>query len=376
MFKQIPKSNISQKQFKVYKDWSVTQATIPVISAYNQSGLFDLNTSIKSQGLYVHPLYNSIKAKYYSSQGNVITQYGLMKNPANWDVERNIGTTIYIIQIPQIQYGEQIKKGSVVLNVVGEAETYVDNSWGGLMTQNPTYIFESYDAETGVMVLFDGTTTFEISNATLDVNSGIGDFTIDGVTDSYTVFQIDFENAFIRFSNELLFAEREPVTGIMGNVFYDDGLIVVTGLDPFTEYTLTYKSVQTLYETEVLVSAVAEEFNTSQNPTAVDVILNSISSFETTKITNYQPAGTVIIKDVLEIRKKQEFLGSIGNATGSWDDYYEYGTTDPTGSYISTYITTIGLYDSNMDMVAVAKLPKPIKKLPDYNLNFIIRFDT
>ena len=163
---------------------------------------------------------------------------------------------------------------------------------------------------------------------------------------------------------------------LYNNVFYDDGLIVVTGLDPFTEYTLTYKSVQTLYETEVLVSAVAEEFNTSQNPTAVDVILNSISSFETTKITNYQPAGTVIIKDVLEIRKKQEFLGSIGNATGSWDDYYEYGTTDPTGSYISTYITTIGLYDSNMDMVAVAKLPKPIKKLPDYNLNFIIRFDT
>jgi hypothetical protein len=27
-------------------------------------------------------------------------------------------------------------------------------------------------------------------------------------------------------------------------------------------------------------------------------------------------------------------------------------------------------------MVAVAKLPQPIKSLPDYPLNFIVRFDT
>jgi hypothetical protein len=27
-------------------------------------------------------------------------------------------------------------------------------------------------------------------------------------------------------------------------------------------------------------------------------------------------------------------------------------------------------------MVAVAKLPQPIKSLPDYPINFIVRFDT
>ena len=33
-------------------------------------------------------------------------------------------------------------------------------------------------------------------------------------------------------------------------------------------------------------------------------------------------------------------------------------------------------YDDDGDMVAIAKLPHPIKNLPDYDLNFLIRFDT
>ena len=44
--------------------------------------------------------------------------------------------------------------------------------------------------------------------------------------------------------------------------------------------------------------------------------------------------------------------------------------------YLTTYVSTIGIYDKDGDMVAVAKLPQPFKKLPDYDTNFIIRFDT
>jgi hypothetical protein len=40
------------------------------------------------------------------------------------------------------------------------------------------------------------------------------------------------------------------------------------------------------------------------------------------------------------------------------------------------FITTIGLYDDNCDLVAVAKLPRPIKSENDYTVNFIVRFDT
>ena len=64
------------------------------------------------------------------------------------------------------------------------------------------------------------------------------------------------------------------------------------------------------------------------------------------------------------------------SSTSKKDIYYESSSVDPTGSYLAPYITTIGLYDKDNNMVAVAKLPKPIKNLPDYDVNFIVRFDT
>ena len=83
------------------------------------------------------------------------------------------------------------------------------------------------------------------------------------------------------------------------------------------------------------------------------------------------------IKEVLDIKRKESFVGSVNSSiSGSWDDYYNSSSIDPTGSYLAPFITTIGLYDDDNNMVASAKLPKPIKSLPDYPVNFIVRFDT
>jgi hypothetical protein len=59
-----------------------------------------------------------------------------------------------------------------------------------------------------------------------------------------------------------------------------------------------------------------------------------------------------------------------------FNHYDVSASLDPTGSYLAPFITTIGLYDNELNMVAVAKLARPMKSLPDYPLNFIIRFDT
>ena len=45
--------------------------------------------------------------------------------------------------------------------------------------------------------------------------------------------------------------------------------------------------------------------------------------------------------------------GSIGTSSGSWDDYHNSSSIDPTGSYLTTYISTIGIYDKDGDMVVV-----------------------
>ena len=71
------------------------------------------------------------------------------------------------------------------------------------------------------------------------------------------------------------------------------------------------------------------------------------------------------------------YVSAYNGVSASGFDVYEYSSSvDPTGSYLAPYITTIGLYDDNMDMVAVAKLATPIKSTPDLPVNFLVRFDT
>jgi hypothetical protein len=50
-------------------------------------------------------------------------------------------------------------------------------------------------------------------------------------------------------------------------------------------------------------------------------------------------------------------------------DAFSSGTLTP-------YITTLGLYNSIGDLVALAKVPRAIRRTPDMDQTFIIRFDT
>jgi len=162
---------------------------------------------------------------------------------------------------------------------------------------------------------------------------------------------------------------QSGVETILGNIFYDRGMIVLTkdvvSGSSFTEYDLDYRSTQTIYENEIFLSVNEGEFNVSTNPTA-------LSDFE------YE-SGTIVTSGSLDPRNN--YTQSYFNVTRGiinpifWE-YDNSSSQDPTGSYLAPYITTIGLYDDNLNMVAVAKLPEPIKSLPDYPVNFIVRFDT
>jgi len=158
---------------------------------------------------------------------------------------------------------------------------------------------------------------------------------------------------------------------IKGNIFYDRGLVVVAkdivSGSVLSQFTLNFRSTKTIYENEVFISVLENEFNFSQNPTAVSETDGVVNTYTVQRPGSIRPgdlvnksfynAGTKIIND--------EF------------NYYEdYVSLDPTGSFLAPYITTIALYDNELNMVAVAKLPQPIKSTPDYPINFIIRFDS
>ena len=89
--------------------------------------------------------------------------------------------------------------------------------------------------------------------------------------------------------------------------------------------------------------------------------------------------------DTTSVRKTvTEVKSYIGRYTGlqrfytdpSFFGYQESSSYDLTGSYLAPVITTIGLYNSTGELVAVSKLGRPIKNLIDWPINFIVRFDT
>jgi hypothetical protein len=388
MFKSIPKSNISKRSFKVYKLWSnETETSAPLIKLYNISGSYFDELDVNEQGYYVKSLYNSIKKKYYSSEGNAFTTFGSVENLANYASERLYPTDsdVYIFSIQRSKFGEQLKPNSIELTV--NDTLYIDNGYGQLQTPDPLFDLISLDLDnngTGVLTISNGTSNFEIDvldvsmGTGIDLNSGTCHLIYLGAPDTITLVDIDFQAGTVQFLEQFQFEGVTIAPQTHGNVFYDEGLVVLTTQDNQPSgYSINFRSTQTIYETEILVSSDSGEFNYSQNPSAVNVTLNTSYDFETTGIPNVEPIGNVKIKEVLDISRKESFVGSYNSSiSGSWDDYYNYGLSDPTGSYITPYITTIGLYDNDDNLLVVAKLPKPIKNLPDYNVNFLVRFDT
>ena len=160
-------------------------------------------------------------------------------------------------------------------------------------------------------------------------------------------------------------------SNIKGNIFYDRGLIVVAkdivSGSVLSQFTLNFRSTKTIFENEVFITVLESEFNYSQNPSAV----YEDGSRLYTHIM--QRPGSTKIGDLVT---SSFYDAGIKWVRGAFNEYEASSSLDQTGSFLAPMITTIALYDNELNMVAVAKLPQPIKSLPDYPVNFIIRFDT
>jgi hypothetical protein len=271
---------------------------------------------------YPHSIYGSIKSKFYTNVDNPFYRSGTKSNqPQSISGERYLGDSAKVISIPQNIFGEGIKKGSLILTDNSTNITYIDNGSGSL------------------------------------VSSSV----------------------------------------ICGDVFYNDGIITYTKNGSvntaFTSgFDLYFKSTETIYENEYLLIVNESEFNVSTNPSAIVVVNEETGSVENTNDVFSAIRKTKIIKTVTNpgvkyIRKKSTLdngttldfrygSGVDSSISGGFEHYDFSGSIDSTGSFLSPFITTIGLYDDNCELVAVAKLPKPIKSEPDIPVNFIVRFDT
>lgn len=156
-----------------------------------------------------------------------------------------------------------------------------------------------------------------------------------------TLEQISF------FDNALTTTERNSIFNIpsniwqLGKVIYTHGLIILTNpqeqynrhLDPDNEIeslNIKYKSTKYLTELEYICRVKPHEYNYTYNKT----------------IKEYK---------------------QLSCAEGSSNIY-----DDPN---FNPYVTTIGLYNDNYDLLAIAKIASPIRIPPNHDLNFMVKFD-
>ena len=382
MFKKIPQDQVTSRIFKVYKKITLTQDDVTVFNVQDQEGFYDEDTDAKSNGFSQRALYNSLVHKYYNSDLSLFQSFNGFTTNQNYTSAPP--STMKVISFPSIFVGEAIADGSFLLEDSGSGLTVVD-SGEDIVKNTPEYNFTSFNLETGVMVL-DNEDGDELIVTTIDLESGEMEVSYNGVTESPNpiLLSLDFNasgsGGVIEFDESLsILDDVQDIGKSYGNLFPQEGNLImnptVAGDGVLDNFKIEFKSTKTLSETEVLCEIKPGEFNTSTNPTAVDYKNVSSYEFETTE---FDSRGNRRVEKIVDFtpRKKQHIYSSYANATGSFDDYYNSSSLDPTGSYLTTYVTSVGLYDDNSELVAIAKMARPIKLVPDHPINFLIRLDT
>ena len=132
----------------------------------------------------------------------------------------------------------------------------------------------------------------------------------------------------------------------VGNIIYEHGMAIFTNqnapirnLTIHPNVTCSFLSSKTIYEAQYKCTVRDNEYNFSLNPS----LSSGSTSYSGSNGTFYTPS---------------EYL-------------YNYAT----GSYFSPYITTVGLYDNDQNLLAVAKLAQPIQSSNTTDTTILVNLD-
>ncbi len=204
----------------------------------------------------------------------------------------------------------------------------------------------------------------------------------NSTTSTFTLRDDGYGNLYdVAFSSS--YAKRAPDANnsgsLVGNIFYNDGIIVLTDTGSYSDvgtkngsdgFTLTFDSTQTIYEREYVCKVNENDFQHTTNK-SLKVGQSGSIAFSNKAITSSIFSNT--IDDPFP-------YNLVGFATGSLKSgVYEIGTEligEASHSDFATYVTNIGLYNNANELLAIGKTAKPIKNDKELALTFVVRFDT
>ena len=148
-----------------------------------------------------------------------------------------------------------------------------------------------------------------------------------------------------------LIANTTP-NSIVGNIIYQHGIAIITkdssedrtgiaeSLADSSDVTCCFSSSYTIYETQYKCTITPPEYNFSLNET----LLSGSSSFIYESSSYYQPEGDTLVNFA-------------------------------TASNFNPYITGVGLYNDNKELLAIAKLAKPLPTSATTDTTILINID-
>jgi len=151
----------------------------------------------------------------------------------------------------------------------------------------------------------------------------------------------------------------------IGNIFYEHGIAVITDTGSYksgnnyqdmgTNYSLSFDSTMTIRTMEIDCHMEANEFLTSRN---YSLLKNPVT------ISNYNESyqGANVWGGVLPYSR------SIARSDGILDDKFRRNDFTP-------YFTKIGFYNENKELVMVAHMSNPVKKLLDSPMTVTVQLD-
>jgi hypothetical protein len=307
--------------------------------SHNYNSLFDKQTT---REFIVKDRQTKIVSQTESSNESTTLYGGATNYP--FDI-RLYNETADVSYKHKIEFSQ--KSGNTLLSVTSSALS--ESVWNHIVCQKSSSYYQIW-----VNGILSGEITGSISTNTSNENkfyiggNGTQSGSFSGGLDEVRVYNKGLTNEqIIYLGNNDFTTGYAYQTSRIGNVFYKHGMIVVsdprpkywnaflgqTGNFDFsgTQYGFTgsFRSTTTLYEYEVICKIRKSEFNFTQNWT---------------------------------VRKDKNMESHVV------DDYV-------TSSFFNPYITTIGLYNDNYDLVAIAKLASPLEKRDDVDLNIIVRWD-
>ena len=350
--KNIEPSNVLISSFQVHKTFKFTDTdsgsgffSVPLVKGsdsnlYNFSSTADSSTF--SGSTYYHvSTYHEINNLYYKDintmrgyidyiRGVPTSSNGVINYTSNKVLDdttlklkrpytRQLKDTATLISVPQKFYGEYIQPGSVTVTDDSTSSTFVfkDDSYGNL---------------------YDVAYSSSYANRVPDSN----------------------------YSGSLV-----------GNIFYNDGIIVITETGSYSSvatsngtdgFNLKFNSTQTIYEREYVCVVGENEF---QHTTNKSLKVGRSGSFT---------MGSFVTSSLRGTRHDRFPYNLVGYSTGSINlNGYKIGTElidVATNPDFATYVTEIGLYNDNNELLALGKLAKPIKNDKELALTFVVRFDT